>query len=152
MPASTRMCETLAVQVALARLAMHRTSLLIVTAVIELGAGLLLLSFPAMPLALLLGVDRAAPEATIIARIAGAALLSLGIACWLARTEEASRAATGLITAMLLYNSAVAVLLAYARIGEGLTGVALWPAVLLHAVMGGWCLGCLSRPMNRAGT
>ena len=34
------------------------------------------------------------------------ALLALGLACWLARNEEQSGAAVGLVAAMLLYNAA----------------------------------------------
>jgi len=70
-------------------------------------------------------------------------LLSLGIACWLARNDEQSRAATGLIAAMLLYNTAVAAVLVYAGIGLRLAGVGTWPAVLLHAALAVWCLACL---------
>jgi len=42
----------------------------------------------------------------------------------------------------LLYNTAVAAVLAYAGIGLGLTGVGIWPAVLLHAALAVWCLAC----------
>jgi hypothetical protein len=122
---------------------MLRVYLLIATALVEVGIGLLLLLFPSAPIALLLGVDQAAPEAIFIARVAGAALLSLGAACWLARKDQQSRAATGLIAAMLLYDAAVVALLAFAGIGYGLDGIGLWPAVVLHTAMAVWCLACL---------
>ena len=44
---------------------------------------------------------------------------------------------------MLLYDVAVAAFLAFAAIEMELHGVALWPAVVLHGVMGFWCVGCL---------
>jgi hypothetical protein len=47
-------------------------------------------------LALLLGVDRASPETTFFARIAGAALLSLSIVWWLERFERPGSAQLGL--------------------------------------------------------
>jgi hypothetical protein len=78
--------------------------LLVVTAVIELGAGLALLGFPSAAVALLLGSSLAMPAAVTLGRLAGAALLALGLACWLARRDVQSRAARGLVAAMLLYN------------------------------------------------
>ena len=50
---------------------------------------------------------QSAPSAEFVARIAGAALLSLGVACWLARKDDRSPAATAIIAATLLYNSLV---------------------------------------------
>jgi hypothetical protein len=50
-----------------------------------------------------------------------------------------------LVAAMLLYNIATVTVLAFAGIGFGLHGVALWPAVVLHAVMAVWCVTCLRR-------
>jgi hypothetical protein len=81
----------------------------------------------------------------ILGRVAGAALLALGVACWLARDDTQNRAATGLVVAMLMYNIVATAVLAFAGIGLGLHGVALWPAVVLHAVMAIWCTVCLRR-------
>jgi hypothetical protein len=52
-----------------------------VTAVIELGAGLALLSFPSVTAIVLVGVPLDAPAAMTVARVGGAALLTLGVAC-----------------------------------------------------------------------
>jgi len=120
-----------------------------VTAVIEMGAGLALLCFPSTTVALLLGSPLDTPSALTVARVGGAGLLSLGVACWLARGDTQSRATRGLVAAMLLYDVAAVAILAFAGIGFGLHGVALWPAVLLHAVMTVWCVTCLRRsPLN----
>ena len=86
-----------------------------------------------------------APAALTMARVGGAGLLALGVACWFARSDTQSRAARGLVAAMLLYNVPAVAVLAFAGIGFGLHGVALWPAVVLHAVMAVWCAGCLRR-------
>src|SRR5271169_1615340 len=116
-----------------------------VTAVIELGAGLALLCFPSTTVALLLGSPLDTPTALTVARVGGAGLLSLGVACWLARGDTQSRATRGLVAAMLLYDVAAVAILAFAGIGFGLHGAALWPAVVLHTVMALWCVVCLRR-------
>jgi hypothetical protein len=61
------------------------------TAVIELGAGLALLCFPSATVALLVGAPLEAAPALTVARVGGAGLLALGVACWLARGEHAKR-------------------------------------------------------------
>jgi hypothetical protein len=118
-------------------------ALLIVTAIFEAGTGLALVVSPSLPVSLLLGTTLEAPSAVAVGRIAGAAVLSLGTACWLARNDEQSRAATGLIAAMLLYNTAAVAVLAGATFGSGLSGVGLWPGLILHATMAVWCILCL---------
>jgi len=49
----------------------------------------------------------------------------------------------GLVIAMLLYNAVVAAVLCYAGLGLRMSGIGLWPTVLLHVVLAGWCLVCL---------
>ena len=115
-------------------------NLLTLTAFIEAGTGLVLVAFPSLLATLLLGSSLDAPVALTVARVAGVALLALGVACWLARLDGQSRAAKGLVGAMVLHNSAIAALLVYAGIGLGLSSIGLWPAVLLHTVMTVWCV------------
>jgi len=117
--------------------------LLIVTALVETATGLMLLVSPTLVVAFLLGASLDAPAAFVVARMAGAALLSLGGACWLARDDGPSRARRGLVAAMLLYNSVAAAVLASAGAGVRLVGVLMWPAVALHAVLAVWCTACL---------
>jgi hypothetical protein len=122
---------------------MRRTYLLIVTALGEGGTGLLLLVAPSVPLALLLGDDQASRETALVARVAGAALLALGVACWVGRFDKRSPTHFGLLTGVLAYDVAAAVLLAYAGLFLKLLGVALWPAILVHASLAVWCVLCL---------
>jgi len=105
---------------------------------------LALIAVPAIVVRLLLGAEISGASIPL-ARVAGAALLALGVACWLARDDTQSRAARGLVVAMLMYNIVATAVLAFAGIGLGLHGVALWPAVVLHAAMAVWCIGCLRR-------
>src|SRR5437867_5510932 len=119
--------------------------LLKLTGIIETATGLGLVAVPSVVVRLLLGSPLDTSAAVMLGRIAGAALLALGVACWLVRDDTQSRAARGLVVAMLIYNIAATAVLAFAGIALGLHGVALWPAVVLHAAMGAWCVACLRR-------
>jgi hypothetical protein len=124
--------------------------LLNVTAIIESATGLALIAVPAIVVWLLLGAEISGASIPL-GRVAGAALLALGVACWLARDDTQSRAARGLVVAMLMYNIVATAVLGFAGIGLGLRGVALWPAVVLHAAMAVWCVACLRfGPQNEA--
>jgi hypothetical protein len=114
--------------------------LLIVTALVEAPIGVMLLFSPPLVAGLLLGVSLDAPAALIVGRIAGAALLSLSVASWLARDDGQSLALRGLVVAMLLYNCAAVAVLAHAGLVVGLVGVLMWPAVALHAAIAVWCI------------
>jgi hypothetical protein len=119
--------------------------LLVVTAWLETITGVALMVSPAPPVALLLGAALDTPIGLVLARVAGAALLALGVACWLARDDGRSVAARGMVAAMLLYNLAAGTVLLYAGLGLKLSGIGLWPAVLLHLTLAVWCIGCLRR-------
>ena len=112
--------------------------LLIVTALVETATGLMLLVSPTLVVAFLLGASLDAPAALVVGRMAGAALLSLGVACWLARDDGPNLALRGLVAAMLLYNCVAVAVLANAGAGVGLVGVLIWPAVALHAALAVW--------------
>jgi hypothetical protein len=124
---------------------MKTKSLFVATSVIEIGAGLALLASPALAASILIGSAFDTPADSVVGRVAGAALLALGVACWCARNDVLSRSASGLIVGMLLYNIVVALVLVYAGIDLQLFGVGLWPTVALHVVMAIWCLVVLSR-------
>jgi hypothetical protein len=89
---------------------------------------------------LLFGALLDSPTALSAARIGGLRLLTLGVACWLARNDGGSPAGRGLSKAMVIYNAGAAGVFAYAGIGLGLHGVLLWPAAALRAAMTVWCL------------
>jgi hypothetical protein len=121
------------------------------TAVIEAATGAGLLVSPGFVAGLLLGASLGPPPAQVVGRVAGAALLALGIACWLAREDDASRPAWAMIFAMLFYNAAATAVLAYAGAVLRLDGFLLWPAVALHAALAAWFIMCLRRQAVTAG-
>jgi quinol-cytochrome oxidoreductase complex cytochrome b subunit len=117
--------------------------LLIVTAWLEAATGVALMVSPGPLVLMLVGATLDQTGGLIVARVAGAALLALGLGCWLARNDVRSQAARGVIAAMLLYNVAAVAVLAYAGLGLKLSGVGLWPAVVLHLALAFWCITCL---------
>jgi hypothetical protein len=119
-------------------------TLLTVTAVLEAGAGLGLAALPSAAVAVLLGSPLDTPNALVVGRVAGVALLALGAACWLARNDAGSPAARGVVGAMVVYNLGAVIVLATAGIRSQPVGVALWPVVILHAAMAVWCIAAVS--------
>jgi hypothetical protein len=115
-------------------------TVLTITAILESGTGLVLIAVPSLLTQILFDVILETPAALAVVRIAGAALVSLGLACWLARNQIQSIAAKGLVIAMFLYNTVIALVLAYSAISLGLSGFGLWPAVLIHLSFGIWCV------------
>jgi hypothetical protein len=117
---------------------------LTLTAIIEVATGLGLIAVPAIVVQLLLGGELIGVGIPL-GRVAGVALLALGVACWFASYEVQNRAARGLVSAMTLYNLGVVLILGIAGLQSQPVGIALWPAVILHAAMGIWHLGGLRR-------
>jgi hypothetical protein len=113
--------------------------LLALTALIEAVTGLALLVVPAVVVRLLLGAEISG-VAIPLGRVAGVALLALGVACWLAGGDTKSRTGRGLVVAMLVYNVGAVVVLGVAGIQSPTVGIVLWPVVILHAVMAVWCV------------
>jgi len=101
---------------------MKRT--LFLTAILEAATGLALLVVPSLVGQLLLG-EELTGIAIPVARVAGIALIALGIACWPGPP----------LVGMLTYGTLVTLYLAYLGVGGGLAGILLWPAVVLHAIL-----------------
>ena len=97
---------------------------LIFAAVGEAAIGLALLIVPSLVGQLLLG-EQFTCGAIPVARVAGIALIALGIACWPGPP----------LVGMLSYSTVLMLYLAYLGFAGGLTGVLLWPAVALHVVL-----------------
>jgi hypothetical protein len=117
-----------------------------VAAVGEVATGLILVLHPPLLVRLLLG-SSAAGVASVICRVAGVALVALGVACWPWRrpAEELRRAHA----AMLTYSLFVAIYLFYLGAARAFAGVLLWPVALAHAALALLLARSLHR-LNRA--
>ncbi len=123
--------------------------LLIATAALELGAAVALLCCPSFAATLLLGTPLETVATVALGRVAGVALLALAIANWLAQYDAQSCAARAVVSGMVIYNLGVAIVLGVAGTQLHPVGIALWPAVALHAAMTAWCLASLLRKPAR---
>jgi hypothetical protein len=110
--------------------AMNR--LLALAAALEEVTGVALMIEPALAARLLLGADVSGAGAAV-GRVAGFALLSLGMACWPVRRVDTSTIPA--LWAMLTYNLLVTCYLTFIGIGGQWTGVLLWPAVVIHGLL-----------------
>jgi hypothetical protein len=90
---------------------------------VEVATGAALLVVPSIVGRVLLD-ERLVGVAVPLARVAGIALVALGVACW-GRSS----------LAMLIYSAAAGLYLAYLGFARGAPGVLLWPAVALHLVL-----------------
>lgn len=97
---------------------------LILAAVGEAATGLALLIVPSLVGQLLFG-EALIGVAMPVARVAGIALIALGVACWPGMQR----------VGMLTYGAAVTLYLAYLGLAGGSSGILLWPAVALHAIL-----------------
>jgi len=97
---------------------------LILAAVGEIATGMALLLIPSLVGDWLLGVELTGMALTV-ARVAGIALIGLGVACWPGPPR----------IGMLFYSGAVTLYLAYVGIAAEFAGVLLWPVVVLHAIL-----------------
>jgi hypothetical protein len=93
-------------------------------AVAEAATGLALMIVPSLVGQLLFG-EQLTGVAIPVARVTGIALIALGIACWPGPP----------LVGMLTYSALVTLYLAYLGFAVGLTGIFLWQAVALHAIL-----------------
>jgi hypothetical protein len=106
--------------------------LLALAAILEAVTGVTLVIAPSVVARLLLGGEVSGTGA-VVGRVAGIALVSLGLACWPGR-DVADRP-TAALRAMLTYNLLVTCYLVFIGIGGQSVGVLLWPAVAIHGLL-----------------
>jgi hypothetical protein len=116
--------------------------LLTFTAIAEAATGVALIVVPSLVARLLLGAELSG-VAVVVGRVAGVALLSLGIACWPGHDAAGKRSPA--LWGMLIYNSLATLIFFYLINGGQFVGPLLWPAALLHWGLAGWCVACVRR-------
>jgi hypothetical protein len=129
---------------------MKQRSLLVLASLLEYPVGLALLIVPVQTISFLFG---AAPgdAGSATGRIAGVALLALGLGCWKARLDPGGPALAGTLSAITFYNFGAGVVLAGLVIAGKAGGVVLLSVALLHLALGLMFAYSLFRPSRAAG-
>lgn len=117
-------------------------SLLIITGVLEIVTGMALIGVPSEVARILLGVPLADPVGQTVARVAGAALVSIGVGCLVSRNSD-PRAARTILLSLVIYNGFVVIVLIRAFAIDHMRGIGLWPAAILHTALALWCIACV---------
>jgi hypothetical protein len=102
---------------------------------LEILAGLTALIAPGPLLSLLLG-GPGDPISSVMARLFGAGVFALGLACVKARHDVASPAGLAVSLGITAYNVLAAVVLLWTAAGSDLGGLLLWGAGIGHAALG----------------
>ena len=110
--------------------------LLTITAIFEGFTGLGLVVIPATVVSILLGSSLTDPNAILICRLTGGALLTIAFACSLLRHDPQSSV---MVKVMFGYNIFTLALLVYGAIAEKIYGPGLWPSAFVHLVFFIWC-------------
>jgi len=97
-------------------------------ALAEAGTGVILLAYPPIVVRLLFDAEIVG-AGVIVSRIAGIALVGLGVACWPNGPARASP------YGMMTYGMLAALYLVYVGVRGESAGVLLWPAVAAHVVL-----------------
>jgi hypothetical protein len=106
-------------------------ALLAVVAAGEIATGLLLLASPLVGVRLFFAAE-VAGIGLVVTRLAGIALIGLGLVCW--PGQQTQRDLRPARRGLVVYSALVAALLARFGWTADATGMLLWPAVALHGV------------------
>jgi hypothetical protein len=106
--------------------------MLVLAAAGEAAFGLVLLAYPPIVVRLLFAAEIAG-TGIVMGRVAGIALIALGVACWPASATGSSPSRA--LQAMLCYSLLATLYLAYLGIGGEQVGSLLWPATVIHAIL-----------------
>lgn len=104
--------------------------LLKISSAVELATGLAVFAAPNVVAGLLLSTSLT-PGGEAIARVGGAGLLSLGIACWPRRDGDNTHA----IRALFVYNLLAGCYLIYLKFSGDFHSILLLPAGVLHGLL-----------------
>lgn len=115
---------------------------------LEILTGVAALIIPAPVVLLLLGASLD-PIASVLARLFGAGVFALGLACLKARHDVGSLAGVAMSIGVTAYNVLAAVMLIWAAAGLNLGGLLLWGAGIGPATLGALFVSALfKRPTH----
>jgi len=101
---------------------------LMLAALAEAGTGVILLAYPPIVVRLLFGAEIGG-AGVIMSRLAGAALIGLGVACW------PGNSAVQQLYGMLTYSTLAMLYLIRIGIRGAPIGLLLWPGVVAHVIL-----------------
>ena len=101
--------------------------ILVFAALAEAGTGLLLIAYPPIVVRLLFNAEIVG-AGVIMSRLAGSALVGLGVACWPGATLRA-------LHGMLTYSVLAMLYLIYIGVRGEAVGPLLWPGAIVHAIL-----------------
>ena|SRR5271165_194523 len=105
-----------------------KKNILALSAAAEAATGLLLLAWPPIVVRLLFGADISG-IGIVMSRLAGIALIGLGVACW------PGNSAVQQLYGMLTYGTLAMLYLIRIGIRGAPVGLLLWPGVVVHAII-----------------
>lgn len=105
-----------------------KKTILALAAIAEAGTGVILLADPPIVVRLLFAaeIDGAG---VLMSRLAGIALLGLGVACWPGHSTSQP------LGGMLTYSALAMLYLIFVGVRGRAVGLLLWPGVVLHAIL-----------------
>jgi len=97
-------------------------------ALAEAATGAILLAYPSIIVRLLFAAEIAG-AGVFMSRLAGVALIGLGVACWADSDNRQAR------YGMLTYSLSAMLFLIVVGAGSKSVGLLLWPMVIVHAIL-----------------
>jgi membrane protease YdiL (CAAX protease family) len=105
------------------------------TAILEGLTGIALIAAPNIIVIFLLGKPLSGPEGKIIAMLAGTAILSLAVICWILReTQDLQK----LVKGMMFYNCVIIAIVMYGVLWYDIKNPGLWFVIGSHSVFFVW--------------
>ena len=105
-----------------------KKNVLALAAAAEAGTGVILLIYPPIVVRLLFG-EEISGIGVVMSRVAGIALIGLGVSCWPGNSTFQP------LNGMLVYSTLAMLYLMYIGVRGEFAGVLLWPAVVVHAIL-----------------
>ncbi len=118
------------------------------SAIIEVLTGFALLVAPLFVIGLLLG-DGLGPIGIAVTRVLGIGLISVGVADWESQGQDSRLAPRA---GLCIYNLGAALVFVILGAYDGMNGVRLWPAAILHTMIGALMLWVILAPSRNIQT